>query len=209
MRVSVTRSIGERGGSLIEFMFISLIWLPLLLGTSIFGINIVQALKVSQICRDSGHMLAQGVDFTTSQNRSLLAQLGSGLNITAGGGTGAVVLSIITLVTDSDCSSGGFSSSCANRGKYVFKSMVVFGSSTYAKTSLGAPNLSKIASGYVIQPADYLNNASYQATNFSNYLTFTANVAGQYAYVSEVSVNTQALQWAPFTNTGSSARSFF
>jgi hypothetical protein len=209
MAISFCRSERETGSSVVEFMFCSLIWLPLLLGTVVFGINIVKAMQVSQLCRDTGHMLGQNVDFTTTQNQSLLAQLGSGLNIRSGDGNGAIVLSQITLIADSDCTAGGFSNSCANRGKYVFKSMVVFGNATYARTTLGSPPLSTIAAGYVIKPADYLNNSSYRADNFSNYLTFTSNVSGQYAYVSEVFVNTQALQWSAFGNAGSSARSIF
>lgn len=194
---------------MVEFMLCSLIWLPLLLGTIVFGINIIQAIRVSQLSRDTGHMLALQVDFTTAQNQALLGQLGSSLNIKSGSGNGAVVLSQITLVSDADCAAGGYTNSCANRGKYVFKNMVIFGNVTYAKTTMGSPPLSTIAAGHVIQPADYLNNSSYQANNFSNVLTFTANVSGQYAYVSEVFVNTQSVQWSAFNNTGSTARSIF
>ena len=209
MKRSVRDSNDERGGSALEFAFCSLIWVPLLLGTAVFGINLIQAMKVSQLSRDSGHMLSQGVDFTSSQNKALLGQLGSGLNITASDGKGAIVLSIITLVTDVDCAAGGFSDSCANRGKYVFKSLTVVGNTTYARTTLGNLNLDKFASGYVIQPADYLNTMAYRADGFEKLLNFVPNVSGQYAYVSEVFANTQSLQWSDFSNTGSSARSIF
>ncbi len=202
MRRSVRTSDDERGGSAVEFAFCSLIWVPLLLGTAVFGINLIQAMKVSQLSRDSGHMLSQGVDFTSAQNKALLGQLSSGLNLTSSDGKGAIVLSVITLVTDVDCAAGGFSDSCANRGKYVFKSLAVVGNTIYARTTLGSLSLGKFASGYVIQPADYLNNTAYRADGFGKLLSFVPDVSGQYAYVSEVFANTQSLQWSDFQQHG-------
>lgn len=201
----------ERGSSALEFMMASLIWLPLLMGTAVFGYNLVKAIQVSQFCRDAGHMFAYGIDFTTTQNKTLLATMGKPLGITANAGSGAIVMSTVTLVTQSDCNSAGVPSSCSNLGKYVFSSFVSFGNPLYAKTRLGdtVPD-AYISGGQKITFQDYVTNASLQAGNFSKYLTFTSTTqSGQLAYVSEVSVATQFINYSGFSGTGSYARNFF
>src|SRR3954454_8102646 len=99
----VRRQKRERGSTLIEFVLSAVIWMPLLLGTAVFGVNLVNAIRVSQVTRDSGHMYAQGVDFAQTQNAALLARMASGLGIQQNSGNGAVLLSKITLVTQQDC----------------------------------------------------------------------------------------------------------
>ena len=197
----------ERGGATVEFCFSALIWLPLLLGTTVFGINLIQAIQLSQLSRATGHMYAYGIDFTQPQNVSLLQRLSSSLNIQQNGGQGAIVLSKITLVTDSDCAAANMKV-CANNGKYVFTSLYAFGNHTYAQTKLGNPQ-GYLFNGTAIQASQYLSNPTLVATNFNTLLKFVPNQPGQYAFVSEVNINSQAIPWSDFTNTGSYARSIF
>jgi len=197
----------ERGSAFIEFVLTALVWMPLLLGTIVFGINLIRAIQVSQLARDSGHMYAYGIDFTEPQNLALLQRLAKGLNITPSG-DGAVVLSKVTLVTQTDCDAAAMKV-CPNNGQYVFTSIFVFGNQAYAKTKLGNPNTNYYTNGASIQTATYLSDPSLRATSFSNLLTFPPDQPGQYAFVSEVSVNSQAINWSSFSNTGSYARSIF
>ncbi len=196
----------ERGSAVIEFMMCTLVWVPLLLGTIVFGINLVRAIQVSQLARDTGHMYAYDVDFTSPQNAALLTNLGSSLNIKPNSGDGAILLSKITLVTTSDCIAANLRV-CPNNGKYVFTSLFAFGNMAYAKTKLGSPNAQYYTAGTTIQASQYLSDPSLVATNLPT--LFVDNQSGQYAYVSEVTVNSQAIAWSDFSNTGSYARSIF
>jgi vacuolar-type H+-ATPase subunit I/STV1 len=204
-RVAAAKS--ERGSAFIEFLLSSLVWLPLLFGTIVFGINIVRALQVSQLSRDTGHMYAYHVDFTQPESAKLLTTLAAPLGITATGGNGAVVLSKIRLVTPADCTAAGYQS-CINSGKYAFTSLIVFGASAYGVTKLGSPAQKYYTSGSSIAESDILNDRSLQAGNFPDVYP-NHDVSQQYSWVSEVNVNTQAITWSSFSNTGSYARSIF
>ncbi len=202
----------ERGSALVEFAFTSLVWVPLLLGTIIFGFNLLSAIQVSQLCRDAGHMYAYGIDFTQPQNAAVLQRLASNLNINMqqNSGNGYIVFSKITLVTDADCAAAGASDPCSNRNQYVFTALLVFGDHAGAQTSLGNPNPRFFQSGSVIQLSDYLDNASLVAKNFPSLnITFIPGQPGQYAYTSEVTVHSQVINWSTFNNTDSYARSIF
>ncbi len=197
----------ERGSATLEFCLSSLIWMPLLLGLILFGFAVIQAQQVSQLSRDSGHMYANGINFSSTQNAALLGQLASALNIQQNSGSGAIVLSRITLITNSDCATV---STCANNGKYVFTDFYVYGNSAYARTQLGSPSSNYLQSGGAsISMQQYLSDPTLVATNFSQYLTFTPGQPGQYAYVSEVTVNSQTIGWNLFNNTLTYARTFF
>jgi hypothetical protein len=201
----------ERGSALIEFVLSALVWVPLLLGTVVFSVNLIRAIQVSQLARDSGHMYAQGVDFAQAQNAALLTRLASGLGIQQKSGEGAVLLSKITLVTQQDCDAANIQA-CSNLGKYVFTSLYVFGDGNYAKSKLGSPDDSDYAKGTALQPQDYLVKSSLVAPNFPHLFDPPSGQpaqAGQYAFVSEVSVNSQVISWSDFSNTGSYARSIF
>lgn len=207
-----TSSRGERGGALVEFALLSLVWVPLLLGTTVFGFNLLGAIQVSQLSRDSGHMYAYGIDFTQPANATLLQRLASNLNINIqqNSGNGYIVFSTITLVTDADCAAAGTSNPCFNRNQYVFTKLLAFGDRSSVQTSLGSPSSNYFQPGKVIQLSDYLNNKSLVATNFPSLgITFTQGQPGQYAYVSEVTLQSQNINWSSFSKTGSYARSVF
>jgi hypothetical protein len=192
----------------IEFALCSLVWMPLLLGAIVFGINLIRAIQVSSLSRDTGHMYAYGIDL--SQQTSIIPNLGSGVGITATGGNGAILLSTITLITDADCSAAGETNGCPNRNKCVWTKLLIFGNTADLRTSLGAPNLSGVQANQAIayQPAEYLNRSDLVATGFPASL-FVPDQPGQYAYVSEVNLISQAINWTDFSGTGSYARTIF
>jgi hypothetical protein len=192
----------ERGSALIEFCLSSLLWLPLLLGTWLFGSTLIQAIQVAQLSRDSGHMFARGVDFTNPQNAALLGRLSTVLTTSPGTYAGAIVLSEIRLVNSTDCAAANMKV-CPNDGKYVFIKLFMFGNTSYAQTRLGNPGLNWLQNGNDIQPTSYLSDPALVATNFSTYLTFSP------AYASEVTLAAPSIGWAQFNNTESYARTFF
>lgn len=195
----------ERGSAFIEFLFTSLIWLPLLLGTIVFGINLVRAIQVSQLARDSGHMYAYGIDFSLPQNLPMLQQLAGSLNIQQKSGDGAIVLSKVALLTQAECDAAKVS--CTNVNQYVFTSLITFGNEQYANTRFGNPPRAAYNAD-LTKNYQYMTDPTLVATGFPLLYPQPYQMA-EYASVSEVTVNTQAVNWSSFTNTGSYARSIF
>ena len=156
-------------------------------------------------------MFAYGVDFSDSQNTALLQRMTAPVNIQEKAGTGAVVLSKITYITDSDCAAAGSSNPCINRHKYVFTNLFVYGNRgpDYAQTKMGNPSSTFFPSGRAITMNDYLNDTSLVATNFSQYLQFDTTVPGQCAFVSEVTLHPDGTSWNAVDDLGSYARSIF
>jgi hypothetical protein len=66
-----------RGASIVEFSFVMLVLVPLLLGTTGVGINMVSSLQTIQLARDAGHMFSRGVDFSKPGYQQILIGLGT------------------------------------------------------------------------------------------------------------------------------------
>jgi hypothetical protein len=187
MSVTMVRRRGrEEGSALIEFLLASIFLIfPLLLGTMVFGMSLVRANQVAEVCRDAGHMYAYGVDFSQPGSQDMLVQLAQGLNMTTSGGNGEVILSTITVVGANDCVAGGYpSGSCPNLGLTVFTRRIVIGNNQLPGSAFGDPG-AIAGSGGNIQPSDYAGSASAIANNFSSVIPLTA---GQFAYMAETFV---------------------
>lgn len=214
MRARASKS-GECGSALVEFVVgFSLFWTPLFLGTLVLGFNLIRAVQVTQVCRDAGHMYSQGIDFSNDVNpnpyQTLLIDLATGLNMTVSGGNGVIVLSTITYIGSSDCTSAGLhanSNSCPNLNYAVFTNQVVIGNSSLHASAFGTPSTSGMQTNGDIQSSTYLTNTADRATNFENVIPLAAD---QYAYVSEMWVTSPDISWWSFLgSTGASARSIF
>jgi hypothetical protein len=175
----------QRGASVIEFAFITLTLVPLLIGIGVIGVNLVRTLDTEQLARDAGHMFARGVDFSASGNQQILANIGSSLNMsaTAGSGNAVVILSALTYVDNAACAAGGAVDSygnpknCTNLGKWVFTQRLTLGNSTIRSSSLGSPSGVTIDSSTGVIPAsDYVTKTGAVAT-FSSINPYS-NVAG-------------------------------
>src|ERR1019366_10350955 len=94
-----------RGVASVEFAFVVLVLVPLLLGTGAAGINMILTLQTIQVARDAGHMYARGLDFSQPGNKTILANLGQtlGLSTTAGSGSALVILSELTYLDKATC----------------------------------------------------------------------------------------------------------
>jgi hypothetical protein len=174
----------QSGSALIEFLFASIFLIfPLLLGTFVFGMSLVRANQVAEICRDAGHMYAYGVDFSQLNSKNTLVQMAKGLNMTVTGGNAVVTLSTITYIDDSDCTAAGLAtSSCPNWHNTVFVRRIVVGNSQLQSSAFGSPSGNIIDSSGNISTSDYLTDTSARATNFSSVIPL---VSGQYAYLAE------------------------
>ena len=107
-----------RGGAAIEFAFVLMVLVPLLLGTGAVGVNMVRTLQTVQLARDAGHMYARGIDFSQPGNQTILVQIGSslGLSTTAGSSSSVVILSALTYVDDSACTAAGAATGGVHNG---------------------------------------------------------------------------------------------
>lgn len=136
-----------RGVSTIEFALSLLVLVPLILGTGAIGVNMIRTMQTIQLARDAGHMFARGVDFSQAGNQAILSTIGNGLGLSAtqGSGTAVVILSALTYVDGSTCSAAnqangnGTSTSCNNKGKWVFVQRLVVGNNNLRNSNYGSP----------------------------------------------------------------------
>jgi hypothetical protein len=201
---------GEGGGAVIEFMFSTLIWVPLLLGVIGIGTELVREIEVTQVCRDAAHMYAYGVDFSQSSSQQLVLQAApSGLGLAQTGGNGAIILSTIRVISAADCQAGGLqpeSQHCPNLNLPVFTNQIVIGS-TSLKSSFDNPNPPPTDSTGAVSQNTTLTSTSDQTPLLTQLLPSLA--AGQVAYVGEVFVNNSDLAWTGFGGSVITSRSIF
>jgi hypothetical protein len=211
-RLAKRRQYRQRGSSLLEFLLVSILLIfPLLFGTFIFGMRLIRANQVSEVCRDAGHMFAYGVDFSQASSQQILAQLAQGLKMTATGGNGVVILSVITYIASNDCTAGGYSSgNCPNMNNTVFIKRIVVGNPSLLinaqlqSSAFGTPDPAIIDAQGNISSANYLGNSTALANNFYSVIPLSS---GQYAYVAEAFF--QSPDFTLLTPGGISARSIF
>jgi hypothetical protein len=176
----------RRGVSSLEFAFVILTLLPLLLGTGVVGINMIRTLQTIQLARDAGHMFARGVDFSQPGSAAILGNIGGslGLSTTAGSGSAVVILSALTYVDRNLCTAAGAVDgngnpyNCTNYTKWVFTRRLTIGNTSVRQSNIGAPsNVPMDSVTGKIQLHDYVTNAG-AVTQFSGVNPYTV-VGGQ------------------------------
>jgi Flp pilus assembly protein TadG len=215
------RQRNTRGGAAIEFAFVLMVLIPLVLGTGAVGVNMVRTLQTVQLARDAGHMYARGLDFSLPGNQTVLYQIGSSLGLSSSSTSSAVViLSALTYVDDTTCAGAGFASgspavhtsACANYGKWVFTQRLQFGSTNLRTSAMGSPLTSgptgvTIASNGKISQSDYCSKSGDVATfnSINPYSNVNNQVSGlpsgQMLYVAEAGGT--AWKVSPFVNNAS------
>ena len=209
---SKRRRQNQRGSSLLEFLLVTLFLIfPLLFGTFIFGMRLVRANQVAEVCRDAGHMYAFGVNFSQSSGQNELVKLAQGLNLTPTGGNGVIILSTITFVGPNDCIAGGYlTGTCPNLNNTVFAGRLVIGNSglkinqQLQVSIFGTPPASIVDSNGNIKPSNYIQDFGAVANNFYSVIPISS---GQLAYVAEAFF--VAPDFSLLNPGGISARSIF
>jgi hypothetical protein len=167
--------------------------------------NLSRSIQVSQVSRDTGHMYARSVDFSDPANKEMVVRLARGLNITATGGAGVVILSTIMFIGQAQCDAAGLSpSSCTNLNHAVFTHRIVVGNPTARTSAFGTPPAVLIDSRGTV--SNYLTDASTRANGFQPVLALEA---GEVAYVSEAWFPSSDYGMPGFQNTGVYARTIF
>ena len=206
----------SRGVAILEFSLISLVLVPLMLGTMSIGLNMIRSLQTVQLARDAGHMYARGVNFALPGNQTILTTIGADLGLTTSATTSKslVVLSQVTYVDKATCAAAGKVDSsgnplgCTNYTKWVFTQRISVGKTSMRTSNFGSP----ITTGPSPVIVDSSGNIalSYQATNPGDVATFTginpyANVNGtvsglpsrQVIYIAEAA--TTGMTMAPYS----------
>ena len=198
----------QRGASAIEFALSLLFWVPMIMGVSVTGLNLIRSLQVNQVCRDAAHMFAYGIDFADNGNKDLLLRTATGLNITRTGGSGVVILSRLMYVGASECTGAGLAANaitCPNINKTVFTRRLVIGNSALRASVFGTPISSIVQSDGNITAANYLTKPSAVATNF----TLMSLTGGQILFMAETFFASRDFDWNGVTADGEYARVFF
>jgi hypothetical protein len=198
---------------------ISLILVPLLLGVTVYGFNLIRILQANQINRDAGHMFARGVDLsgdaTGVPNQFVLTQMAPALKDTSIHGNAVLILSAVEHVGDLTCPTG-----CTNKGFDVFTQQIVIGNKALHASIFGTVQTASFrkdsktgkpdGTGVVGDP---LMDGKVVTTNVKNYITLTdvSDVAngGYVCYIAETYFSS-ALSIPGFPSPAIiSARAFF
>jgi hypothetical protein len=196
---------------LIEFVLSSLFWVPLLTGTLVIGGNLIKAIQVVQLCRDTGHMWAYGVDFSQTTGQNMIAQLAQGLNFnTNGTGNGVVIFSNVTFIGNNQCLAAGLAANtaaCPNLNQTVFTRRVVVGNSSLRNSNFGTPAAGIIGSRGFVAATDYCTNATARANNFVQLLPLAP---GDLSSLTETYFKSPELDWSGImTGTGEYSYAIF
>jgi Flp pilus assembly protein TadG len=211
----------ERGGSAIEFTFILLTLVPLLLGAGTVGINMIKMEQTEQVAHEAGRMFGEGLDMSQPGNQTVVATVGKdlGLSTTAGQGNAVVILSALTYVDVAACASAGQvdalgnpSSGCTNYGKWVFTTRLTLGNSSIRSSNLGSPLVSgpngvTVNSNGTISRSDYVTKSGAVAefSSVNPYSNAGGNISGlpsgQFLYVAEAAAT--IFEMGPYIGAGS------
>jgi hypothetical protein len=186
---SRTRGKSERGGSVIEFALSTSFWVPLLIGVCVMGFKLVEADRVQQIGRDTGHMYAYGTDFSQSGNQALAQRLATGYDLSSTG-NGVLIFSIIKMIGPNDCTVSGYvpsnqtpnTSNCPNLGSYVIAQRLYIGNTSLFSSPFGTPSSGLLDSQGNTTLTQQVSNVGLQTSSFANVLTLSAS---QFTYLTE------------------------
>jgi hypothetical protein len=211
----------NRGVAIVEFSFSLILLVPLLIGTTATGLNLIRTLSTVQLARDAGHMYARGVDFSQPGNKTILATVGSSVNLssTNGQGSAVVILSTIAYVDKAFCASAGKVDAagnplgCTNYRNWVFTQRITIGQSSIRASSFGSP-VTTGATPVTVNSTTGAISLNDQATNAGDVATFSVGInpyaavngsvsglpSGEVIYVSEAASSGLALP--PFVPSG-------
>lgn len=206
---------GESGNTLVEFALCMTFLTPLMLGLFSMGMNLTRNMQVTQVSRSTGLMYVRQIDFSILQNQRLIVRLTEGLGMKLNAnydpdpnGRGVVIVSQVTIPSDSDCAGAGLvGSACTNRGVPVITHRLRFGNTALRASDLGQPPANLIGSDGSVSANNYLTNTALRATNFSSIITLNAD---EIAYVTETYFSSPDYDLPGWmTNTGVYARTIY
>lgn len=230
------RKARQRGTEILEFALVALLYIPLLMGTFITGMNVIRSIQANYVTRDMADMYIHGADFSTYSMQTVAQRLASGMGLdigssftgnladnSANNGTGLVWVSQLMWIgdeTDPNCVSVA-PDDCTNANSFVFTQRILFGNGTLVSerpSTLGDPTISTASNG-TIALTDAITDAGaavpgqYQ-TDLQSLWQTTNNgqsplVDGQIVYVVEAYFHSPDLNLGSYPGRGVYARWFF
>jgi hypothetical protein len=234
MKVSQRRRRTQGGQEIVEFAFVALLFIPLIMGMFSTGMNLIVSIQANNLVRSLANLSIHGADFSTYPYQQLAQRMATGLGLqfpafsgnTASnlGTSGNAIIRLTQIMyvgsnTDPNCVAVG-ATNCVNRNSFVFTQRVAFGSSTVAAARpsfVGDPTGATISStGAVSSPvtSPYAKlGTTGQAAMVSLWQT-TANGQqplrdGQVLYLAEGYFETPLASVGMFQSNGVYARFFF
>ena len=140
---------------MLEFCLMIPIWLPLLIGTFLYGNALIRQQEMMQMVRDLGSMYSRGINFSSGgavANGASLNLVTHGDVVT--GGQGTAIFSTVIYVGNNLCPGGA----CANYGYYVFTQQYKQPAGSSAVSYFGAAGGTLDTDGISIK--DYLTNSA-------------------------------------------------
>jgi hypothetical protein len=196
----------ERGNSILEFAFVAIPTVILMLGVVVLGINLGRSVEVAQVARDGGAMFVRGLDFTQTGNQQVLVRIAGPLNLQLTGGDGLASMSKITFIPDASCGTPTDASypDCT-AGKNVLMQRIVFGNTTLPGTHyVTVGSVTFDSQGNV---ANYATNPNAVISNFASTLQLKPL---EISYVTEAYFQTPDVNMQGFlSNTGIYSQAFF
>jgi hypothetical protein len=141
----------ESGHEILEFGLVAILFMPILLGTFVTGMNLIKSLQANMVVRDLGSIYIHGGDFSSYSLQQLAQRLGVGLNLqmptygsgitnlqtnTGTTGDGMIWVTQVMYIganTDPICvATIAAGKTCANQNSFVYTQQVTFGNSTVA-----------------------------------------------------------------------------
>jgi hypothetical protein len=172
-RATARRRKTQSGQEIMEFGLVAVVFVPMLIGAFVVGMNLIRSIQCNQVCRDLDNMYIHGGDFSTYPLQQEAARLAQGLNLqvsgfsgniqnnplsgneqsnTGNGGNGLVTVTQVMWIgstTDNNCRSVG-AANCTNANSFVYTQQIQFGNG-------GLENSNTVTLGQC--PAAILNNS--------------------------------------------------
>jgi hypothetical protein len=134
----------QGGQQIIEFGLVAILYIPLLMGSFLTGMNMIRSVQASHVARDMADMYILGADFSQPQMQTLVQKLASGMDLQIGAATTNVADNLSTAgrgmiwisklqwvgTTSQATCTAVLPASCTNTGKFVFAERIRFGNST-------------------------------------------------------------------------------
>jgi hypothetical protein len=214
----IIRSKSESGQALLEFSIITISLTFMFAGAFTIGALLNKALQVSNITRSAAVLMVRSVtdpkadlNLVLTQNQRILIREANGLGMAANAnydpsptGNGAIFLSKIILVGDTECAAGvspippgvppWTTASCPNLGSYVYAYYVPIGNNTRWSSYFGTPTAGTIQNDGSVTAADIAKNPGVVVpkSTFQSVITLSpshfALISETFADVSNIAV---------------------
>ncbi len=226
----------QSGHQILEFALVAILFIPMIMGTFVTGMNLIRSIQANHISRDMADMYIHGADFSDRAMQNLAKKLATGMDLQVGSGTGNVadnisnsgrgivwVSKVMWVGTTAQAScQAALPATCTNANKFVFLEHIRFGNGslqTEHDASVGHPGATrdmygrvtddvvKTASAAVPEPYQTKLYSLWQVSNTQTNRTALADQ--QVFYMVEVYFKSPDLRLGAVQGNGVYARWFF